>query len=100
VKKKLKAMATRQRRTLSNLIEVLPEKKLRVKRSFLHRREKVCRQKFSVFVGTIYQNTKIPLTKWFLATDIIAVDSKSISNLQIATWLGVTQKTSWHLQKR
>lgn len=29
--------------------------------------EKLCRKQFSVTVGTIAENTKIPLTKWFLA---------------------------------
>jgi ribosomal protein L37AE/L43A/transposase-like protein len=63
-------------------------------------REKGCRNKFSVTVGTIYENTKIPLTKWFLATYILSVHSKGISSLQLATWLGVTQKTAWHLNHR
>jgi transposase-like protein len=63
-------------------------------------REKQCRSKFSVTVGTIYENTKIPLTKWFLATYILSVHSKGISSLQLASWLGVTQKTAWHLNHR
>ncbi len=63
-------------------------------------REKGCRNKFSVTVGTIYENTKIPLTKWFLATYILSVHSKGISSLQLAGWLGVTQKTAWHLNHR
>lgn len=63
-------------------------------------REKECRSKFSVTVGTIYENTKIPLAKWFLATYILSVHSKGISSLQLATWLGVTQKTAWHLNHR
>ena len=63
-------------------------------------REKQCRSKFSVTVGTIYENTKIPLSKWFIATYILAVHSKGISSLQLATWLGVTQKTAWHLNHR
>lgn len=63
-------------------------------------REKQCRKKFSVTVGTIYENTKIPLTKWFLATYILSVHSKGISSLQLASWLGVTQKTAWHLNHR
>jgi len=63
-------------------------------------REKQCRQKFSVTVGTIYQNTKIPLAKWFLATYILSVHSKGISSLQLAAWLGTTQKTAWHLNHR
>ncbi len=63
-------------------------------------REKECRSKFSVTVGTIYENTKLPLTKWFLATYILSVHSKGISSLQLATFLGVTQKTAWHLTHR
>jgi hypothetical protein len=63
-------------------------------------REKGCRQKFSVLVGTVYQNTKIPLTKWFLATYILTFHSKGISSLQLAKWLGVTVKTAWHLNHR
>jgi transposase-like protein len=63
-------------------------------------REKDCRSKFSVTVGTIYENTKIPLTKWFLATYILSVHSKGISSLQLASWLDVTQKTAWHLNHR
>jgi len=63
-------------------------------------REKGCRKQFSVLVGTVYQNTKIPLTKWFLATYILSVHSKGISSLQLAGWLGVTQTTAWHLNHR
>jgi hypothetical protein len=63
-------------------------------------REKQCRNKFSVTVGTIYENSKLPLTKWFLATYILSVHSKGISSLQLANWLGVTQKTAWHLNHR
>src|ERR1041384_6449093 len=63
-------------------------------------REKECRKKFSVTVGTIHENTKIPLTKWFLATYILSVHSKGISSLQLAQWLDVTQKTAWFLNHR
>lgn len=63
-------------------------------------REKECRKKFSVTVGTIYENTKIPLTKWFLATYILSVHSKGISSLQLSIWLGVTQKTAWFINHR
>jgi len=63
-------------------------------------REKGCRNKFSVTVGTIYENSKLPLTKWFLATYILSVHSKGISSLQLASWLGCTQKTAWHLNHR
>jgi transposase-like protein len=62
--------------------------------------EKECRKQFSVTVGTIYENTKISLTKWFLATYIISVHSKGISSLQLASFVGVTQKTAWFLNHR
>src|SRR4051812_16511455 len=61
---------------------------------------KDCRKKFSVTVGTIYENTKIPLTKWFLANYILSVHSKGISSHQLATMLDVTQKTAWFLNHR
>lgn len=63
-------------------------------------REKQCRSKFSVTVGTVYENTKIPLQKWFLATYILAVHSKGISSLQLGKLIGVTTKTAWHLNHR
>jgi transposase-like protein len=62
--------------------------------------EKVCRKQFSATVGTVAENTKIPLTKWFLAMYILSNHSKGISSLQLASWLGVTQKTAWHLNHR
>lgn len=62
--------------------------------------EKECRKQFSVTVGTIAENTKIPLTKWFLAMYILSNHSKGISSLQLATWLDVTQKTAWFLNHR
>jgi transposase-like protein len=62
--------------------------------------EKECRSQFSVTVGTIAENTKIPLTKWFLAMYILSNHSKGISSLQLASWLDVTQKTAWFLNHR
>lgn len=63
-------------------------------------KEKECRKKFSVTVGTIYENSKLPLTKWFLATYILSVHSKGISSMQLANWLGITQKSAWYLNHR
>lgn len=62
--------------------------------------EKECRGKFSVTVGTVFENTKIPLTKWFLAMYILSNHSKGISSLQLASWLDVTQATAWFLNHR
>jgi transposase-like protein len=62
--------------------------------------EKGCRSQFSVTVGTVLENTKVPLTKWFLAMYILSNHSKGISSLQLAEWLDVTQKTAWFLNHR
>lgn len=62
--------------------------------------EKECRNQFSVTVGTVVENTKVPLTKWFLAMYILSNHSKGISSLQLASWLDVTQKTAWFLNHR
>ena len=62
--------------------------------------EKVCRKQFSVTTGTFAENTKIPLTKWFLAMYILNNHSKGISSLQLSVWLDVTQKTAWFLNHR
>lgn len=63
-------------------------------------KEKDCRKKFSVTVGTIYENTKLPLTKWFLAIYLLTVHSKGISSLQLAKFLGITQRSAWFLNHR
>ena len=62
--------------------------------------EKVCRKQFSVTVGTVADNTKLPLTKWFLAMYILSNHSKGISSLQLGSWLGVTQKSAWLLNQK
>lgn len=62
--------------------------------------EKGCRKQFSVLTGTFAENTKIPLTTWFLAMYILANHSKGISSLQLSIWLDVTQKTAWFLNHR
>ena len=59
-----------------------------------------CRNNFSVTVGTIYENSKLPLTKWYVATYILTNHSKGISSLQLANILGVTQKTAWHINHK
>lgn len=63
-------------------------------------REKQCKSNFTVTVGTMYENSKIPLSKWYLATYILTVHSKGISSLQLAGMLGITQKSSWFLTQR
>jgi transposase-like protein len=62
--------------------------------------EKLCTKKFSVTVGTIFENTKISLRIWFAAVYLISTSKKGISSLQLAEQLGITQKTAWFLNHR
>ncbi|MDI2112057.1 IS1595 family transposase [Commensalibacter nepenthis] len=55
---------------------------------------------FNVKTNTLFDNSKIPLQKWFLAIWIITCHTKGISSVQLAKDLGVTQKTAWFLLHR
>ena len=59
-----------------------------------------CRQPFSVTVGTVFERSKIPLSKWLLATHLLASSKKGISSHQIHRTLGVTYKTAWFMTHR
>lgn len=59
-----------------------------------------CRKHFSVRIGTILNESKLPLQKWLLAIYILTNAKKGISSLQLAEYLGVTQKTAWFLAHR
>ena len=59
-----------------------------------------CRKQFSVRVGTMFEDSKIPLQKWFAAIYLITSHKKGISSLQLHRDLGITQKTAWFLNHR
>ena len=59
-----------------------------------------CKSSFNVLAGTLFQGTKIPLHKWFMAITLIANAKKSLSSCQLARHLGVTQQTTWYMMQR
>lgn len=59
-----------------------------------------CGRSYSVLVGTIFESTKLPITKWFVAICLILNAKKGISSLQLARDLKVNKNTAWFLQKR
>lgn len=63
-------------------------------------REKTCKKDFSVLVGSVMENTKIPLSTWLAAIFICTAHKKGISSCQLARDLGITQKTAWFLWHR
>jgi transposase-like protein len=59
-----------------------------------------CGKQFSVTVGTAFERSKIPLSKWLFAAYLICSSKKGISTHQLHRTLGVTYKTAWFLTHR
>lgn len=59
-----------------------------------------CRKRFSIKVGTIFEDSKIPLRTWMLAIWLITSHKKGIASTTLARDLGVTQKTAWFMLHR
>lgn len=59
-----------------------------------------CHSAFKVTQGTIFQGTKIPLQKWFMAIGLMVNAKKSLSSCQLARDLGLKPKTAWRLTMR
>lgn len=59
-----------------------------------------CLQKFTVKTGTIFENTKVPLTKWLLAIFLLSTAGDGIASTALAGKLGVTQKTVLFMYRR
>jgi transposase-like protein len=59
-----------------------------------------CRYQFSIRVGTIFHDSKLPLWKWFLAVYMMVESKKGVSANQLRRMLGVSYKTAWYLCHR
>lgn len=59
-----------------------------------------CRKQFTVTVGTVFEGSHVPISKWVMAMFIICSSKKSISSNQLHRMLGVTYKTAWFMTHR
>jgi transposase-like protein len=59
-----------------------------------------CRKQFTVTVGTIFERSKVSLSKWMLATHLMASSKKGMSAHQLHRSIGVTYKTAWFMWHR
>ena len=57
-------------------------------------------KKFNAKTRTIFENSKIPLQKWFVAIWMVTSHKKGISSIQLSKDIGVTQKTGWFMLQR
>jgi transposase-like protein len=59
-----------------------------------------CRKEFTVTVGTIFEDSHIPLHKWLLAYHLLCASKKGMSAHQLHRMLGVTYKSAWFMAHR
>lgn len=60
-----------------------------------------CRKQFTVTVGTIFEDSHIPLQKWIMAFHLMCASKKGISALQLMRMLDLKgYKSAWHLAHR
>ncbi len=61
---------------------------------------KECRKPFTVTVGTVMERSKVPLSIWVLAAQIMASSKKGFSALQLQRMIGTNYETAWFLFHR
>ncbi|MEQ8397891.1 IS1595 family transposase [Thalassobaculum sp.] len=59
-----------------------------------------CRKQFTVTVGTVFERSKIGLSKWLMASYLLSSSKKGISTHQLHRMLGVTYKSAWFMTHR
>lgn len=59
-----------------------------------------CHKDFTIKTATLFGESKIPLTKWFLAIYLLTSTKKGISSIELADKVGVSQKTAWFIDHR
>jgi len=61
---------------------------------------KECRQQFTVTVKTVFERSKIPLTKWLAALFLMTASKKGVSAHQVHRMLGISYKSTWFMMHR
>ncbi|NDQ57956.1 MAG: IS1595 family transposase [Acidipila sp.] len=63
-------------------------------------KNKHSRKQFSVKVGTIFEDSALPLDKWLIAMWMVANCKNGVSSYEVARALGITQKSAWFMLHR
>lgn len=59
-----------------------------------------CRKQFSVLVGTIFESSKIPVSKWLLAMWLFNAGKNGVSALELQRQLGIAYQSAWFMAHR
>jgi transposase-like protein len=60
----------------------------------------LCGYQSSSIVGTVFEHTKLPLSRWFLAMYLMTQSKNAVSALELKRQLGVSYKTAWLLKHK
>src|SRR5256885_532664 len=63
-------------------------------------KNKACKRQFSVKVGSIFEDSPIPLDKWIASVWMIANAKNGISSHELGRSVGLTQKSAWFVLHR
>ena len=61
---------------------------------------RACKRQFSVTVGTVFEASHIPVSKWLMAMHLLCASKKGISAHQLHRMLNVTYKAAWFMAHR
>ena len=59
-----------------------------------------CRKQFSVRKGTVFEESRLPLRKWFMTIWLWMDNPKGIAALRLAEMIGVSRNTAWYMLQR
>jgi len=59
-----------------------------------------CHKKFSIRLGTIFEDSNLPIRTWLMAVWYVSSHKKSIASTQLARDLDITQKSAWFVMYR
>jgi transposase-like protein len=59
-----------------------------------------CREQFTVTVGTVFERSKLPLSKWLAALFLMIGSKKGVSAHQVHRMLGISYKSTWFMMHR
>ena len=59
-----------------------------------------CRKKFTVKIGTIFEDSHIPMRTWLQAIYLMASSKKGISSNQLHRTFGISLRSAWYMSHR
>ena len=59
-----------------------------------------CQHQCSLISGTIFESSKLPLTRWFLAMQLLTQSKNNVSALELMRQLGVSYRSAWLIKHK